>query len=130
MKISKKKSAPRYAREGITSYLLVSPRTSGATYLTTSVVEIEPGGEQKIHHHTPEQIYYILEGSGRMTVEDETARVGPGDCIFIPSTTPHGLKNDGNVLLKYFSAAAPSFDREQLEKLWPLRSETERERRI
>lgn len=130
MKILKKESAPRYVREGITSYLLVSPRTSNATHLTTSVVEMKPGGEQKIHHHAPEQIYYILEGSGCMTVADETARVGPGDCIFIPSNIPHGFKNDGKVHVKYFSAAAPSFGREQLERLWPLKSEIETEKRI
>jgi len=126
MKILKKETAPRYMREeGISSYLLASPRTSDAEYLTTSVVEIRPDGEQRIHSHTPEQIYYILEGSGIMTVADETAQVGPGDCIFIPSGAPHGLKNDGKVLLRYFSAAAPSFDREQLKRFWPLKSETE-----
>lgn len=62
-----------------------------------------------------------------MTVADETAQVSPGDCIFIPSSAPHGLKNDGDVILRYFSAAAPSFDREQLEKFWPLKSEAETE---
>lgn len=54
MKILKKKSAPRYVREqGITSYLLASQRTCDAQYLTTSVVEIKAGGEQRIHHHIP-----------------------------------------------------------------------------
>jgi mannose-6-phosphate isomerase-like protein (cupin superfamily) len=60
-----------------------------------------------------------------MTVSDETARVGPGDCIFIPSEASHGLMNDGDVVLRYFSAAAPAFGREQLQKLWPLKSEAE-----
>ncbi len=126
--ILKKEAAPRYMREeGITSYLLASPRTGNSLHLTTTVVEIRPGGEQRIHSHAPEQIYYILQGRGVMTVADERAPVGPGDCVFIPSGTPHGLKNDGELLLKYFSAAAPSFDREQLETLWPLKSEEETE---
>ena len=50
---------------------------------------------------------YILEGSELMTVADETTHVDPGDYIFIPSGAPHGFKNDGEVLLRYFSAAAP-----------------------
>jgi len=126
MRILKKETAPRYIREeGISSYLLASPRTSDAEYLTTSVVEIRPDGRQRIHSHAPEQIYYILEGSGLMTVADETAHVGSGDCIFIPSGAPHGLKNDGEILLRYFSAAAPSFDRRQLERFWPLKSVAE-----
>ena len=45
-----------------------------------------------------------------MTVADETEKVVPGDCIFIPSNAPHGLINDGKEMLKYFSAAAPAFN--------------------
>jgi mannose-6-phosphate isomerase-like protein (cupin superfamily) len=126
MIILKKHTAPRYTREeGIVSYLLASSITSSAEYLTTSVVEIKPGGKQRIHSHVPEQIYYILEGSGKMTVADETEKVVPEDCVFIPSNAPHGLINDGKKMLKYFSAAAPAFDVEQLEKFWPLGSEVE-----
>lgn len=124
--ILRKYTAPRYMRkEGITSYLLASPRTCDAKQLTTSLVEIIPGGEQRIHIHIPEQIYYILEGSGFMRVGEDTAHVERGDCIFIPSGEPHGLRNDGEVLLRYLSAAAPSFLPEQIERLWPLKSEAE-----
>ena len=126
MKILKVSTAPRYIRkQGICSYLLVSPLTCNAKQLTTSLVEIQPGGRQRIHGHLPEQIYYILEGSGLMTVADETAHVRVGDCIFIPSNAPHGLVNCGKTTLKYFSAAAPSFNKEQLEQFWSLKSEAE-----
>jgi mannose-6-phosphate isomerase-like protein (cupin superfamily) len=129
MRVLKKQTAPRYVQEeGIVSYLLVSPRTSDAKHLTTSVVEIKPGGSQRVHSHVPEQIYYILEGKGLMTVGDQKEHVGPGDCIFIPTETPHGLDNHGEVLLRYFSAAAPSFSRKKLENLWPLKSEAEKSR--
>ena len=124
MKILKKETAPRYKRpEGIISYLLASSRTSDAEFLTTTLVEIKPEGEQRVHSHIPEQVYFILEGQGLMTVSDETVEVNPGDCIFIPSEAPHGLKNNGKELLKYFSAAAPSFKKEELASFWPLKSE-------
>ena len=80
---------------------------------------MQPGGVQKLHKHDPEQCYFIVEGTGTMTVEDETAKVGPGDCIFVPSGDLHGLSNDGGTVLRYFSAAAPSWGLEALEKLWP-----------
>ncbi len=128
MRILKKQTSPRYLRpEGITSYLLASPRTSGAEHLTTTLAVIEPGGEQRIHSHRPEQVYFILEGNGLMTVGNETQRVGPGDCVFIPSGQPHGLKNDGDVCLRYFSAAAPAYESGQLEATWALPSEVEME---
>jgi mannose-6-phosphate isomerase-like protein (cupin superfamily) len=126
MHVLKKETAPRYIRpEGITSYLLASPRTSTAEHLTTTIAVIEPGGEQRIHSHQPEQVYFILEGRGLMTVGGETQRVGPGDCIFIPSGQSHGLNNDGDVTLRYFSAAAPAYEAGHLEKIWPLKSEAE-----
>ena len=126
MHVLKKETAPRYTRaEGITSYLLASPRTSGAEHLTTTLAVIQPGGEQRMHSHPPEQVYFILEGSGLMAVGSETRRVEPGDCVFIPSRQPHGLKNDGAVTLRYFSAAAPAFEPGHLEKTWALKSETE-----
>ena len=126
MMILRKDTAPRYIREeGITSYLLASPRTSNGEHLTTTLVEIKPGGKQGLHSHAPEQIYFILEGKGMMTVSDEQAIVNAGDCIFIPSGAPHGLKNTNESLLRYFSAAAPSFNREELESFWPLKSEVE-----
>jgi mannose-6-phosphate isomerase-like protein (cupin superfamily) len=126
MHVLKKERSPRYIRpEGITSYLLASPRTSGTEHLTTSLAVIQPGGEQRIHSHRPEQVYFILEGRGSMSVGSETQRVEPGDCIFIPSGQPHGLKNDGEVPLRYFSAAAPAYAPGHLEMSWPLQSEEE-----
>jgi len=58
----------------------------------------------------------------------ETERVGSGDCVFIPSGESHGLENDGQDDLVYFSAAAPSFAHADLHELWPLASEAEEDR--
>jgi mannose-6-phosphate isomerase-like protein (cupin superfamily) len=121
VKILRRQGAPRYVRSaGITSYLLASPRTGDASQLTTTLVEIEPGGEQRIHEHEPEQVYFILEGSGLMTVGAEREEVTAGDCILVPSGSPHGLRNTGDAVLRYFSAAAPSFTAEELARWWPL----------
>ncbi len=37
----------------------------------------------------------ILEGQGLMTVGEEAEVVENGDVVFIPSNSPHGLKNTG-----------------------------------
>jgi mannose-6-phosphate isomerase-like protein (cupin superfamily) len=119
--------SPRYQRDGITSYLLVSERTCGSQKLSVTLVEMEPDGLQHIHTHEPEQTYTILEGSGLMTVGGEQQTVGPGDCIFIPSGAEHGLKNTGGTLLKYLSACSPSFTMQQCVDWWPLPSREESE---
>ena len=126
MVILKKITAPRYKRPGgVVSYLLASPRTSDSQHLTTTVVELAPSAEQRVHSHAPEQIYFILEGSGVMTVGDDAQEVCAGDCVFIPSGAQHGLRNSGTSMLRYFSAAAPSFGQEELRTFWPLPSEKE-----
>ncbi len=120
MKIITKKEAPQYERDKIKSYLLVSEFTVGAENITTSLVEMEPGGVQKPHHHITEQCYMILEGSGVMEVDDEKSEVGAGETIFIPSNKVHGLINNGTTTLKYFSAGSPVFGSENEQILWPL----------
>lgn len=128
MKILRRETASRYRRDGgTTSHLLASSRTCGATHLTTTLVDIEPGGAQQVHQHAPEQVYFILEGSGAMTVGGETRVVGLGDCIFVPSGSPHGITNRGNGMLRYFSASAPAFDPAELSMLWPLQSERDQQ---
>jgi mannose-6-phosphate isomerase-like protein (cupin superfamily) len=124
MNVFDRESAPRYKRsEGITSYLLASSRTCGAQHLTTTLVELEPAGQQRIHHHVPEQVYFVLEGSGEMSVGGEVRTVHSGDCIFIPSGHPHGLVNTGAGKLRYFSTAAPAFAVEEISASWPMPSE-------
>jgi mannose-6-phosphate isomerase-like protein (cupin superfamily) len=120
MNILHKNTAPRYQRDNITSYLLVSAGTCNAENLAITIVEMEPGGFQHLHSHEPEQMYYILEGHGEMTVDGEDRPVQAGDCIFIPSFAEHGLKNTGEGVLRYLSAASPSFTKEQCEEWWPL----------
>ncbi|MFQ6676880.1 MAG: cupin domain-containing protein [Fidelibacterota bacterium] len=125
MEILKKKNAPRYIRkEGIKSYLLASPITCNSNNLTTTLVEIEPGGKQRVHKHEPEQVYFIIDGMGEMTVGNEHQIVSCEDCIFIPSDEPHGLENIGESTLKYFSTASPSFTEKELNNFWPIESES------
>ena len=69
MNILRQITAPRYQRDDITSYLLVSAGTCKAENLAITIVEMEPGGFQHLHAHEPEQMYYILAGEGLMTVD-------------------------------------------------------------
>ena len=120
MKIITKENAPQYERDNIKSFLLVAESTVGAKHITTSLVEMEPGGIQKPHHHETEQCYLILEGKGVMEIDGEKADVGPCDTIFIPSNSLHSLYNKGKTKLKYLSAGSPVFGMENERELWPI----------
>lgn len=127
MNILNRQTAPRYKRDGIISYLLASQRTGGAQNIAITLVEMEPEGLQRLHKHAPEQTYTILEGSGVMTIEGVYRHVQAGDCIFIPSWSEHGLENTGNTMLKYLSAASPSFTLQECIDWWSLPSLEEEE---
>lgn len=123
MNIMNRKNAPRYKRDNIESFLLVSRKTTGSDKLSITLVEMEPGGFQHLHHHEQEQAYYILQGEGTMEIEDEKRRVAGGDCVFIPSFSRHGLENTGSMPLKYVSACSPSFTLKECDELWPLQNQ-------
>ena len=74
---------------------------------------LPPGAAVGRHYHLAiEEIYYILSGSGEMTVGDETSPVSGGDAVFIPKNNIHTLKNTGNESMKLLlvCGAAHSFD--------------------
>ena len=120
MHITNKRNTRRYQRDDISSYLLVSEISTGSKHITTTLVEMEPGGRQHIHAHVTEQCYFILEGRGQMTVGEETREVKAGDSIFVPSSTKHGLLNTGDGVLRYLSAGSPPFGAQAEADLWPL----------
>ena len=57
------------------SYLLASPKTTGSKHLTVMLAEYQVGADHELHTHNPEQIYYIVQGSGEITVSGETTSV-------------------------------------------------------
>lgn len=50
-----------------------------------------PQGNQRamVAHQEKEQTFFVLSGSGKVTVGSETSEVGVGDVIFVPWNTPH-----------------------------------------
>jgi mannose-6-phosphate isomerase-like protein (cupin superfamily) len=55
-----------------------------------------PGESMKAHIHTvPEEIYYVLQGRGEMTLGKEKVKIERGMAIYIPPNVPHGPKNTG-----------------------------------
>lgn len=62
-------------------------------------------------HKLSEEFYFILEGSGEMTVESETRPVGPGDAILIPAGAWHTIRASVSAL-RFLCCCAPPYAHE------------------
>jgi len=55
------------------------------------------------HEHPEEEFMVIAEGTGEMTVDGKTARIGPGSMMYCAGGRMHGIVNTGKTpLLFYF----------------------------
>ena len=68
--------------------------------------EYAPGGWITDHTHSDaEQWYYILSGTGLMTVGDEAREAGAGHVIFVPRNAVHSYKVVGDEPLRLLNVA-------------------------
>src|SRR5579859_2042014 len=90
--------APRDEHEGSTRVWWLSDaremfaQTTGGHLELVSEWEVAPGGKVHPHKHPTFEFYYITSGYGRMTIEDETREIGPGDLVLIPPNALHSVE--------------------------------------
>ena len=79
--------------------------------------KVAPGQITKPHRLKTAEVYYILAGSGRMTIGDESQTVGPGDCIYIPPEAVQFIENTGADELVFICIVDPAWRLEDEEIL-------------
>ncbi len=56
----------------------------------------EPGQEQTAHAHKgSDKIYYVLQGTGQVRVDQESRELGPGGIALAPAGAEHSVRNPG-----------------------------------
>ena len=69
---------------------------------------LEPGQGQPVHTHAEEdKFYFVLEGEGSFTVDDEVQRCGPGHAVCAPAGIAHGVVNESDAPLVFLMTMAP-----------------------
>ena len=97
--------------------LLIGESNSGSKEISIQVTDVEPKGMQFLHSHEEEQCYYIVSGSGKMFIDDQTKEVKKGDAIFIPSKSTHGIENIGEKVLTYLTSNK-AFGAKRESEIW------------
>jgi mannose-6-phosphate isomerase-like protein (cupin superfamily) len=92
---------------------LIDRTTSEIELCSLAEEVLPPGAAVGRHHHLEtEEVYYLLEGRGRMTVAGETREVAAGDCIYIPRGATHSLENTGDAPVRLLLVCGPAYSRE------------------
>ena len=90
---------------------LLAHRNSSINNQSLAEARIAPGLATQPHYHPmTEEIYYILEGVGEITIGDEMRTVGPGDAIAIPPGSIHTIRNQGDQTLLFLCCCAPGYE--------------------
>ena len=98
--------------------LLDQHRDAGRAYLeflrvpalSMGIYKVPPGGVDPQGPHAEDEVYYVLEGSGRFTVGAEERVVEAGQLLFVPARVPHRFHDATKdlVLLVFFAPAESS----------------------
>jgi quercetin dioxygenase-like cupin family protein len=57
--------------------------------------ELEPGGAVSTHTDSAEEVVLVLEGTLRITLENEQGVLSTGEFALVPAMVPHSVRNAG-----------------------------------
>lgn len=64
------------------------------------IYTLPPGASEGLHTHGPgeesgsfDEFYYVISGSGDMSIDGDCVPVTAGDYVYVPNGVPHGIAN-------------------------------------
>ncbi|MDH3611601.1 MAG: cupin domain-containing protein [Nitrosopumilus sp.] len=73
---------------------------------------LEQGKSSLLHKLQSSEIYYILEGTGKLNVGDESFSVKKDDSVYVPPMSEQFIENTGEVDLKFLCIVDPAWKAE------------------
>lgn len=113
------KNLKRYSFPTHTNDLVIDRALSKTSEVI--VVILKPGEAPPFHKHDDtEQVFYIIEGQGTLTVEREgnTFPVKAGDVVRIPPSTLHKIVAEGGKTMRYLGVDCFVGGRPTAEPTW------------
>ena len=96
---------------GALSKALVGPENSGSRLLDFRISRYAPNAYVQEHvHKVQEQVYYVLEGEGVLTVGERRHLMRPHDYVYLPPGVPHSFTNTGTSGLVFLVVTTPETD--------------------
>ncbi len=105
--------APFTTKDGSTIRELMAYRNSACASMSLAEASLLPGCKTECHLHPKvEEIYYFLEGNGRILAGDEYIDVEPGMSVLHRPGVRHQTWNTGDVPLVFLCQCAPAYEHE------------------
>jgi quercetin dioxygenase-like cupin family protein len=102
---------------GALSKALVGPENSGSKQIDFRISRYAPRAYVQEHaHKVQEQVYYVLEGEGLLTLGREKHLMRPHDYVYVPPGVRHSFTNTGTSGLVFLVVTSPESDEPQAKK--------------
>lgn len=98
----------RYPARRLTKSVVGKGLSIEAANFCMGMVSLDPqGGQVPWHNHEQEEIYYIIEGTGQLCVDDTITTVETGQFAYVEPFAFHQLTNVGDTPLKMIYCYSP-----------------------
>jgi mannose-6-phosphate isomerase-like protein (cupin superfamily) len=95
--------------------LLHPAKTDLALRYSLAHAVVKPGDTTWEHRLRTSEVYYILEGTGVMHIDEESAPVRPGSTVYIPPMAVQSITNSGSKDLLFICIVDPAWRTEDEE---------------
>ncbi len=82
-----------------------------------AVAEVAVGARTYRHRLQADEVYYVLEGTGCLHIDNETAALEPGDAVLIPADKVQWIENTGTGVLRFIALVSPPWTRAGDERI-------------
>jgi mannose-6-phosphate isomerase-like protein (cupin superfamily) len=74
---------------------LISGGLTPSAALTAGIARLPSGGRLSAHRHEQPEVYFVLDGTGVVTIDGAPSPIRPGTCVFIPGDALHSVESTG-----------------------------------
>ena len=100
---------------GALSKELAGPEATGSSRVDFRISRYAPAAYVGEHvHKVQEQVYYVLEGEGILTLDDTKNLMRPHDYVYVPPGVRHSFTNTGTQGLVFLVITTPASDDEEV----------------
>ena len=91
----------------------------GAEHLMSFLCQVDKGGGSAPHSHAAEEVVFVLDGGGEVSIEGLSHRVEDGDAMAIPSHAEHFFGNFSPAPFRLAGAMAPPIGLDEIRPALP-----------